>query len=138
MVSSWLILQIASLLCSALALRNCTLKAILALLLVGFGAALFIDFAGQPVLRLTVRDKGYRKVHLIFWPAAAMLILGGTTLVSFRFLTPPRHPNRWVLKFDPPFRRSNPGRLSRHDAAWMMGRRFLEIGRSLPQKVLSA
>jgi hypothetical protein len=40
MVSSSLILQIASLLLSALGLPNWTLRAILALLLVGFGAAL--------------------------------------------------------------------------------------------------
>jgi hypothetical protein len=42
MVSSWLILQIVSLFCSALGLPSWTLKAILALLLVGFGAALII------------------------------------------------------------------------------------------------
>jgi hypothetical protein len=42
MVSSWLILQISSLLCSVLGLPNWTLKTILALLLVGFGAALII------------------------------------------------------------------------------------------------
>ena len=89
MVSSWLILQIASLVCSALGLPSWTLKAILALLLVGFGAALIIGS------RLDLRTVGLavggerqrsRKVHLVLWPAAAMLIVGGTTLVVSAFL----------------------------------------------------
>ena len=89
MVSSWLILQIASLLCSALGLPNWTLKAILALLLVGFGLALII---GSWIdLRAARMGAGgprqwSKKVHLVFWPAGAMLIVGGTTLVVTVFL----------------------------------------------------
>ena len=84
MVSSWLILQIASLLCSALGLPNWTLKAILALLLVGFGAALIIgSWIDLRAARLAAAGprQWSRKVHLVFWPAGAMLIVGGTTLV---------------------------------------------------------
>jgi len=72
MVSSWLILQIASLFCSALGLPSWTLKAILALLLVGFGAALIIgSWIDLRAARLAdagpLRWSG--KVHLVFWPA---------------------------------------------------------------------
>jgi hypothetical protein len=84
MVSSWLILQIASLLCSALGLPSWTLKTILALLLVGFGAALIIgSWFDLRSARLAVGGprQWSRKVHLVFWPAGAMLIIGGTTLV---------------------------------------------------------
>jgi len=71
MVSSWLILQIASLFCSALGLPSWTLKAILALLLVGFGAALIIgSWIDLRAARLAdagpLRWSG--KVHLVFWP----------------------------------------------------------------------
>ncbi len=89
MVSSWLILQIASLLCSALGLPNWTLKAILALLLVGFGAALIVgSWIDLRTARLAVGGprQWSRKVHLVFWPAGAMLIIGGTTLVVSAFL----------------------------------------------------
>ena len=89
MVSSWLILQIASLLCSALGLPNWTLKAILALLLVGFGAALIIgSWIDLRAARLAAAGprQWSRKVHLVFWPAGAMLIVGGTTLVVSAFL----------------------------------------------------
>ena len=88
MVSS-LILQITSLLCSALGLPNWTLKAILALLLVGFGAALIIGWRiDLRAARLAAAGsrKRSRKVHLVLWPAAAMLIVGGTTLVFSAFL----------------------------------------------------
>jgi hypothetical protein len=89
MVSSWLILQITSLLCSALGLPNWTLKAILALLLVGFGAALIIgSWFDLRTARLAVGGprQWSRKVHLVLWPAGAMLIVGGTTLVVSAFL----------------------------------------------------
>jgi hypothetical protein len=89
MVSSWLILQIASLLCSALGLPNWTLKAILALLLIGFGAALIIgwriDLRGARLEPFGVPQRS-SKVHLAVWPAAAMLIVGGTILVVSAFL----------------------------------------------------
>ena len=89
MVSSWLILQIASLLCSALGLPNWTLKAILALLLVGFGLALIIgSWIDLRAARLGAGGprQWSKKVHLVFWPAGAMLIVGGTTLVVTVFL----------------------------------------------------
>jgi len=89
MVSSWLILQIASLLSSALGLPSWTLKAILALLLVGFGAALIIgSWIDLRAARLAADGplRWSRKVHLVFWPAGAMLIVGGTTLVVSAFL----------------------------------------------------
>ena len=82
MVAFWLILQIASLLCSALGLPSWTLKAILALILVGFGAALIIDsWIDLRAARLGAGGprQWSRKVHLVFWPAGAMLIVGGTT-----------------------------------------------------------
>jgi hypothetical protein len=89
MVSSWLILQITSLLCSALALPNWTLKVVLALLLVGFGAAViigsWIDLRAARLGKCGPRQWS-RKVHLVFWPAGAMLIVGGTTLVVSAFL----------------------------------------------------
>jgi hypothetical protein len=89
MVSSWLILQIASLLCSALGLPNWTVKAILALLLVGFGVALIIgswvDLRAARVATAGPRQRS-RSVHLVLWPAGAMLIVGGTTLVVSAFL----------------------------------------------------
>ena len=44
LVAAWLILQIAALLCSALGLPNWILKALLALLLVGFGASLIVGW----------------------------------------------------------------------------------------------
>ena len=94
MVSSWLILQIASLLCSALGLpswtlKSWTLKAILALLLVGFGAAVIIgSWIDLRAARLAAAGplRWSRKVHLVFWPAGAMLIVGGTTLIVSAFL----------------------------------------------------
>jgi hypothetical protein len=89
MVSSWLILQIASIICSALGLPNWTLKAILALLLVGFGAALIIgwriDLKAARLVALGTRQPS-SKVHLVLWPAAVMLIFGGATLVVSAFL----------------------------------------------------
>jgi len=60
MVSSWLILQITSLLCSALGLPNWTLKAILALLLVGFGAALIIGWRIDLRADRLAAHSGYR------------------------------------------------------------------------------
>jgi hypothetical protein len=89
MVSSWLILQIASLLCSALGLPNWTLKAILALLLVGFGAALIvgwrIDFQAARLEPFGEPAKP-SKIHLFLWPLAAMPIVAGMALVVSVFL----------------------------------------------------
>ena len=89
MVSSWLILQIASLLCSALGLPNWTLKAVLALLLVGFGAALIIGWRiDLRAARLAAGGSRLRsrKVHFVLWPAAAIFIVGGAILVLSAFL----------------------------------------------------
>jgi hypothetical protein len=89
LVSAWLILQIAALLCSALSLPNWILKALLALLLVGCGACLIIGWRiDLRAARLTVASRRgqIRSVHLVLWPAAAMLIVGGMTLVVFAFL----------------------------------------------------
>jgi hypothetical protein len=89
LVSAWLILQIAALLCSALGLPNWILKALLALLLGGCGACLIIGWRiDLRAARLTVASRRgrTRSLHLVLWPAAAMLIVGGMILVVFAFL----------------------------------------------------
>jgi hypothetical protein len=96
LVSAWLILQITALLCSALSLPNWILKALLALLIAGFGACLIIGWridlrAAQMV---TASQRGRTKhIHLVLWPAAALFIAGGLTLAVFAFFDasqPPR------------------------------------------------
>ncbi len=65
------------------------MKAILALLLAGFGVALiigsWIDLRAASLATAGPRQRS-RKVHLILWPAGAMLIVGGTTLIVSAFL----------------------------------------------------
>ena len=89
LVAAWLILQIAALLSSALGLPNWTLKALLALLLVGFGASLIVGWRiDLRAARLAVADprERTRSVHLALWPVAVILIFGGIALAFFAFL----------------------------------------------------
>jgi hypothetical protein len=132
MVSSWLILQIASLLCSALGLPNWTLKAILALLLVGFGAALIIGWRiDLRAARLAAGGSRLRsrKVHFVLWPAAAILILGGRLWYFPPFWVQTKHPNRSVRRFNLRRRPRNPARPSRCDR---------RVGRALTKPSVSS
>jgi hypothetical protein len=99
MVSSWLILQITSLLCSALGLPNWTLKAILALLLVGFGAALIIgwriDLRGAPEVRFAwhaaawMTGRHFREIgKSIFKEISRNRVWAGEKLRSSIFMPP--------------------------------------------------
>ncbi len=103
LVSSWLILQIAALLSSALGLPNWTLKAVLALLLVGLGAALIIGLRidVRAARRASAETKRLpKRPHLIFLPIATLFIVVGGTLIVSLFLdanqaaTPPD----WALQ----------------------------------------
>ena len=84
LVSSWLILQIAALLVSALSLPSWTLKGVLALLLVGFGAALIIGWRIDlmAALRTPVETRlSPRRTQIIFLPVATLFIIVGAGLI---------------------------------------------------------
>jgi hypothetical protein len=113
LVSAWLLLQIAALLCSALGLPNWILKALLALLLVGCGACLIIGWRiDLRAARVTVANRRgrTRSVHLVLWPAAAMLIVGGMTLAVLAFLDANRssQPVRTELQTSPAMESGTP------------------------------
>ena len=103
LVSSWLILQIVALLSSALGLPNWTLKAVLALLLVGLGASLIVGWridvrAARLVSAETKRLP--RRTHLIFLPIATLFIVVGGILIFSVFLdvNQAAKPADWALQ----------------------------------------
>ncbi len=87
LVSCWLILQIAALLSSALGLPNWTLKAVLAILLAGLGAALIVGWRIDiRVARNAAIKTRPRRTHLVFLPIAILFILVGSTLIVSVYL----------------------------------------------------
>ena len=83
LVSSWLVLQIASVITSALGLPSWTLKATLALLLMGFGAALLIGWRiDMRLARISPgqADQPSQQYQLIFLSLAGLSAVCGVAL----------------------------------------------------------